>query len=472
MKPYFADDQHGACRRWTVICMMVTSAFMPFAASAEDPSVPTDDIVTLKSRVLLLTDRIEKLEAEKAKQQAQPAAAPPAAVTKGDIPRSFKVPGTNTSIVIGGYIKGQAVYSSRGPLGNPGGADELLLPPTIPLSNAPATAVRKNYWKESAKESRFTFRSSTPSIFGTITTLIDVDFYGTPGSEATTNSNGLRVRHAWGTIGNLGFGQFWSNMANMTVVPETIDFTPQIGIFGGLRLTGIRWTQPTDFGFWSVAAENPESRIASTAGAVSGPDNDKLPGLNGKIHFKLGPGEFEIVAAFQRINTAEAGLGDAPAPQKVLHKSGYGGGFSGFISTFGDYDRLMFGISATRSMGRTQSALFADALLVTAGMGEVTTGELRGINARGGFIAYRHRWLKTLRSTVTCSLVKAHNPAGLTAAGLDTLDKRFWTAHLNLIWSLVPEVDLGIEYLRANRQVESDLSGDLSRFMAAAKYRF
>ncbi|MDY0014357.1 MAG: DcaP family trimeric outer membrane transporter [Rhodocyclaceae bacterium] len=416
-------------------------------------------------------DRIEQLEKAKTAAVA-PAAAPAEAVTKGDIPGSFKLPGSNTSVALGGYVKGLATYSTRGPLGNPGSSDELFIPVVIPLSNAAPNTIRKNYWKESAKESRIVIRTHTPSDLGPINTLIEADFYGTPGNEATTNSHQLRLRHAWGTIGNFGFGQFWSNMANMTAVPETVDFTPQIGIFGGVRQTGIRWTQPTSFGFWSVAAENPEARIASTAGIVSGPDNDKIADFNGKVHFKAGPGEFEVVGAFRRPNTGEAALGTAPAPEEEYRKSGWGLGFSGYVRTIGDYDRLMFGISATRDMGRAQSGLLGDAVFVTSGTGAAKSGELRGIDTMGGFLSYRHRWSPTMRSTWAYSLLMADNPTGLTAAGRDTLDKRLWSTHLNLIWSPVPQVDFGIEYLHGGRTVESGKSGDLDRFLMAAKYKY
>jgi len=443
------------------------------AAAVAVPAYSQDanDVSALKAQVNALMQRIEQLEKDNSAKASAPAA-PQDAVTKGNIPGSFKLPGSNTSISLSGYVKGQMAYSNRGPLGNPGGSDELLIPSMIPLSNTPNTALKKNYWKASAKESRLTLRTHTPSSWGPITTLLEADFYGTAGTETATNSNNPRLRHAWGTIGSFGAGQYWSNIANLSAVPETIDFTPQIGIFGPFRQAGVRWTQPTSFGFWSAAIENPESRIISMAGAVTGPDNDKSPLFNGKLHFKLGPGEYEAVGVLQRVNTAEAAFGAEPAPQRSLSKTGYGLGFSGFIPTTGDYNRIMFGVSATRNMGRTQGALFGDAVLVTSGTGAAMTGELRGVDTRGGFVAYRHRWTPSLRSTLAYSRVSGDYPDGLAAAAGSVLDKSFWTAHANLIWSPAPEVDLGIEYLRASRQVESGLSGTLSRLMMSAKYKF
>ena len=44
--------------------------------------------------------------------------------------------------------------------------------------------------------------------------------------------------------------------------------------------------------------------------------------------------------------------------------------------------------------------------------------------------------------------------------------------HVNLIWSPVPKMDFGIEYMHANREVESGADGDLDRIQFSAKYAY
>jgi len=440
------------------------------------------DDAELRATLRELAAKIEAMQAQQKAMQAKldaagkVAAAAPAsagqAVVGGDIPGSFKLPGSKTSIQIGGYVKGLVAYNERGPLGDPAGSDTQLVASTIPLSNAPDSALRKNYWKESAKESRITFRTNTPSDYGLITTFIEADFYGTAGTEQSTNSHNLRLRHAWATFGNFGAGQFWSNMANLTSPVETVDFTPQSGTFGGLRQPSIRWTQPTSYGFWSVALENPDSRFVNTAGVASSPDNDKSLDANAKIHFKAGPGEFEVVGAYQNQSTAEAALAPAVTTGRNFRIAGWGGAVSGYISTFGDYDRILFSISATKDGGRFQGGRFPDALLVTTGTGAATTGVLKGIDTTAWMLAYRHRWTPTLRSTLAHSYTSAKIPDGLTTAGKDLTDNRYTSTHLNLIWSPTPMTDFGMEIMKADRRVVSGLTGDLTRFMTAVKVKY
>lgn len=414
-----------------------------------------DEISLLREQLKQLQDRISQIEQERNRPQPAPATA--AAVTAGDIPGSFKLPGTNTSVSIGGTVKAVAIQSSRSPLAY-SSADEALLVPTIPLSNVAETGLRKDHWKAHAKESRLFIRTSTPTRYGPMTTVLEGDFFGPGGSELSTNGHGFRLRHAWGTIGNFGAGQFWSNSANLSAVPETVDFSPQIGIFGALRQTGVRWTSPFAGGFWSVALENPESVIvlnSANTGGNTTPDADKFLDLNGKVHFTLGKGEYEAVAMVRKISTA-------PGPTQVS-KTGYAVQVSGLLPTIGK-DRFLFGLNASRDMGRNLGGLIADGVVVGT--------ELRGINTTAGYLSYKHFWTETLRSNIAYSWIKADNPGGLSAGTAAGLNKKFATAHLNLIWSVTPTAEVGAEFLHAKREVESGLSGDLNRFLFMAKYNF
>src|SRR6266849_10069986 len=48
--------------------------------------------------------------------------------------------------------------------------------------------------------------------YGNMTTFIEGDFFGADGNETVTNSNGFRIRHAYGTLGNFLAGQYWTNL--------------------------------------------------------------------------------------------------------------------------------------------------------------------------------------------------------------------------------------------------------------------
>lgn len=404
-----------------------------------------DELSELRQQVQLLQQRLESIEAARKKEAEAPKPAASAqAVTGGDVKGSFKLPGSETSISISGYVKAVGMHSSAtaGP-NNPG--DELLIPGTIPLS----TAATNSKVKFHARESRLIFRTSTPTAYGPLTTLIETDFFGANGTETGTNSHGLRVRNAWATLGGFSAGQFWSNMFNLTALPETIDFAPQQGSLGGVRQSGFRWTSPFSLGYWSVAVENPESYVSLPAPAT--PDADPAPDVSAKVHFKAPLGEYEVAALFRRLKS-NTNAGEASA---------YGLGVSGVIPLFAGDDfkfQLAYGDGAGRYIGGMGAVLDA----------AVIGGSLETIKTASGYVGYRHLWAPSLRSTLAYSWIQADNPEGVAG----TLLKRFWSSHLNLIWTPVANVDLGVEYLHADRRQQNGLSGDLDRVMMSARYAF
>ena len=46
------------------------------------------------------------------------------------------------------------------------------------------------------------------------------------------------------------------------------------------------------------------------------------------------------------------------------------------------------------------------------------------------------------------------------------------SVHVNMIYSPVAKLDFGVEYIWANREIESGLDGDLNRFQFSAKYAY
>ena len=409
------------------------------ALATGSPALAQDDITALKNQLRQLQERLEKMEAQQAAQP--PAAAPAAAVTAGDTPGSFKLPGTNTSVTIGGFVKASAIFNDRSPgPGSPG--DEQLLVGTIPLSSAAFPPGQRDKFKISAKESRLWLRTSTPSRWGPVTTHVEGDFVANTGTEVSTNGYGFRLRHAWGTVGNLGVGQTWSNLLNTSAIPEVIDFGALIGIFGAPRQPGIRWTSNHANGFWSVALENPETTIA---GVAATPDNDRAPDINGKINFRTGFGTFEVAALWRRLAANTAGVNKA---------EGHGFAVSGAVPTFGR-DRFVFQVASGKGIGRYFGTAPAPDVSVVG-----TT--LRAASHTGGYVGYQHFWSDTLRSSIDYEWLTI-GYGGAAVPG--TFDKKYWSAHANLMWTAARNVTLGAELLRGHRSIVNGDSGKVNKLL-------
>lgn len=430
-----------------VIATMVALVFGATAATAR-----ADTLSELKAQIDALQKKVEELE----QKQAQPAPAPPPAqaVTAGATKGSIKLPGSDTSITIGGYLKLDAIYSDRS-AGTASQGNQFLFPSLIPVGPTAGNNV-KNQLTVHARQSRLFFRSSTPSSFGEVTTLVEGDFFGADGNETSSNSHNFRLRHAYGSIGNFSAGQYWSNFINEAAFPETLDFGGPVGeIF--VRQAQVRWTQPFTDGDWSVSAENPESLFAQPRTAtLFRSDRDQYPDLTARARVKTDVGTYTLQVLARNIR-----VDSAAAPAAVGNKWGGAISATGVIPSVGRDDFRFVG-SYGNVIGRYQElGFFPDGYLGS-------NGQIQLANVVSGFAAYRHYWAPSLRSSLVLAAARASNPSGTFGA----INRRSESAHLNLIWSPTAPVNLGAEYIFGKRVVEDGRQGNLNRVQFSAQYGF
>jgi hypothetical protein len=90
-------------------CLAIAAALCGAASDAR-----ADPVQELKAQVDLLVQKIADLEQkQRAAESAPPAAPPPNAVTAGATKGPFKLPGSDTSVTLGGYAKLDAVSAIR-----------------------------------------------------------------------------------------------------------------------------------------------------------------------------------------------------------------------------------------------------------------------------------------------------------------------------------------------------------------------
>jgi hypothetical protein len=408
-----------------------------------------DPVQELKAQVDLLVQKIADME----QQQRAAASAPPAsAVTAGATKGSFKLPGSDTSVTFGGYAKLDAVFSN--PSAGVGSTADLELEAgNIPVG-ANAKANERNQVKFGARQTRLFAGTSTPTSWGALTTYVEGDFYGAAGNESVSNSNGLRVRHAYGTLGGLLAGQTWTTFSDVNAYPETVDFGGPVGtIFA--RQAQVRWTQPFSGGQWSIALENPETVATLANGTQFRADDDKLPDLAGIVRFNTGFGKYSIAGVARQLR-----VDSASAPASRDQKLGTAVGVNGVVP-FLHSDDLRFSAYYGNGIGRYSIGFFTDALLDANGRILLPKQWL-------ATAAYRHYWTPTLRSTLALSELGSSNPAGTAGSA----NRNSQSAHLNIIWSPVAQANLGLEYIHARREVQNGDSGTLNRLQASAQYFF
>jgi hypothetical protein len=224
-------------------------------------------------------------------------AAPGVPTGGGSFPRSFLIPGTDTSIRIGGFVDFTALKWLNGGgnvngsnYGSNSGQNGTLT--GLPLTGGFVPGVgfvgsqinahpgRNNGPMDfSPQQSRLDIETRTPTSWGEARTFLAIDFAGcSSGANYTCQTlqhaggNALlpRLRFAYGTLGGFLGGQALSNFSDADADTESMEFGGAIGSTGGQRIPQVRYTVPGPYGSaFSVSAENPFTTLITPGGVES-----------------------------------------------------------------------------------------------------------------------------------------------------------------------------------------------------------
>jgi hypothetical protein len=357
------------------------------------------------------------------------------------------------SYKIGGYVKLDTIVSNYTEGSSTGAGRDFYIPDTIPVG--PGNRDGETYLDFHAKESRINFRSTHALDNGSrLGTYIEIDFLlSYQGDERVSGSYSPRLRHAFLTYDKWLFGQTWMTFFNVGALPENLDFIgpAESTIFG--RQAMIRYIT----GNWQFALENPETTITPYEGGdriVA--DDNRAPDMVARYNLNGDWGLFTVAGLLRqlRYDNQDAGISDK--------QTSYGISVSGKI-IFANNDDFRWMTSGGKGLGRYIGLNMANGAVIDE------MGNLNAINSWGVFGSYRHLWSEQWRSNLTLGYLAVDNDTDLT--GMD-VGKKASSMHINLIFSPVPKLDLGIEYLHANRKVESGNEGALNRYQFSAKYAF
>ena len=359
------------------------------------------------------------------------------------------------SFKFGGYVKLDTIYSDYGAGSYAGAGRDFYIAGTVPVG--PQGADGESYLDLHAKESRINFRSTHLLDNGSkLGTFIEMDFLLAPGGdERISNSYQPRLRHAFVTYDKWLFGQTWMTFFNVGALPENLDFVgpAESTIFG--RQAMIRYTS----GNWQMAIENPETTVTPYGGGgriVA--DDNRVPDLVLRYNLTGDWGAFTAAGIVRQLRY-EGASGDMDVSDAV---TGYGISLSGKF-VFGNKDDFRWMASTGKGLGRYMGLNTANGAVIDA------DGNLDTIDSTGVFGSYRHLWSDKWRSNFTVGYLTVDNDTDLTGMGVT---KNAMSYHINAIYSPLPKLDFGIEFMYADREVESGNDGDLTRLQFSAKYAF
>ena len=358
----------------------------------------------------------------------------------------------------GGYIKLDTLYSrfSDGAVAQGTGRDTYI-PNQIPVV-ANNLEDKRSYLDFHAKETRLFLKAETLVEGHKLGGHIEFDFIVNQGagSETSTNAYNPGLRRAFITFDNWLFGQEWSTFQNLTALPESLDFVafPTDGtVF--VRQPMVRYTH----GGLMVALENPETTVATNGGGPAYANTDEsnvLPDLVLRYNFKAGAADLTVAALARQL--VDKGAVDGASDKAT----GFGGTFSGKLP-LGETDDLRFMVSGGDGIGRYLALNTVGDAVVDA------NADLNTLRVINGYVALHHGWDAKTRSNLGLSHLDANTDNG-DLGGNAT--QKVSSAFVNLLYSPVSKLTVGVEYRYAQRETVSGLDGDLNRLQFSAKYSF
>jgi hypothetical protein len=273
------------------------------------PAARADELADLRANQQLMQQRIDQLAAAQAaagagEQQAAVLGGPVVAGAPsiaGSFPRSFLIPGTDTSLALSGYVKYDAEewFTGGTPGVGSGGSDIYglaslasaplaLKGPPGSVTAAPAfNSAKRQYWQfhDTDAEARIRIETRTPTDLGQVTTVLEMDNQGCTTDTAVcsdlnngTFANLTRLRLAYATFGGFLAGQAFIPVNDNDAHPELLDFSGDAGYLGFSRAPWIGYTWQLPYGTsFQVAAVTPAVIAATPIGGLEDGCNPATP---------------------------------------------------------------------------------------------------------------------------------------------------------------------------------------------------
>jgi len=484
----------------------------------------------IQDQIRLLNEKIDRLESGQ-----HPTITPSSALpdeSGNDKSGFITIPGTNTIIKIGGYVKADGIYDANQFTGD----DSNL--PNLRLKGLDADANRSNVFTAHAKQTRFSLGSETMTPHGQVLVYFEGDFFGssTEGSTgdfsradtSSVNSYNFRVRHAYGSYcfnedHRVDIGQMWTLFYDPRSGGTTIEFNgPETT--AQIRRPQIRYTKAHHNWKFGVSLESgateyldvspafvgtnnagavtlnagsggpPTSSYNSSQyrraqssflGGISGDGNQGLPDLVGQIYYKKkNCYHFSLGVMGRELSIKKVTSTGPNDPAFSRKKYGYGIALGGraFVHKKSNlFAQFNFG----KGIGSYVFALdgYGAAIDVSRGMMQTQFGY-------GFLIGGEHYWAEKWRTNIIYSQARATvsdivpsgraNVTGLDQNGnLATLATTGYSVsnmmrqfYINLLWAPAEKFEVGIEYAFFRRDTINNYYGYGNRFQFGAYYKF
>lgn len=343
-------------------------------------------------------------------------------------PGWWRIPGTQTRMTIGGYVKVDLIHDLK-PIGSPNFFD---------VSKIPTDGSTGSSTHLQAMETRLFLDVRRDSRFGEVRGFVEGDFYG--------SGNTLRLRHAYVQIGERWLvGQTWSTFMDETIIPATLDFEKPAA-YAFARHAQFRYTHPLGpkLGL-ALAVEEPARNVQTpTTGELTNP----LPDLVARLKYTGARGHVLLAGFLGNVDFTP----DSGAVQQLTTS---GVNLSGALKV-GKKDMLTAQVVYGPGIARYRFGKFG---------APDANGTLQPITGVAATLGYQHWWAKEWSSFVVVNAGDDDPLAGQPASDADLVTY----GAVNLLWHFTPYAFVGLEYLHGLRENISGADGTADRLMLSVR---
>ncbi len=387
---------------------------------------------------------------------------------RGLHPGSILVPGTDTSVLLRGFIRLAALYDF-----DPVGVSDAFVTNSIPVPQE--SGENLNF---SGRISRFSIETWTPTSVSdwNVHTRIEGDFFNGAPQAAGGGGNPFRLRHAYVDFGPFRFGQQNTTFMDPTSWPSLVDFQgPNSWV--NQRQPSARITLPVIDGvYWATSIERPFSDVAvdDLAGTNLGDTVQDVPDIASHLRFQGDRGHMQVAGLLRT-------LGYRPAGGEVTRQTGAGMSgslvshpWSFLLGTNPVRDPSPSGLTRSRvilqgtwgsGIGRYLNDLPGQRV---DGQVDPLTGEFDLLDAAGWNTSYEHWFGESWLMNFTYGNVSVD---GHFADRVDSYLGAQYTA-ASLWWIPVPRMAVAVEYMWGERENLDGRIGRAQRLHSMFQYNF
>lgn len=391
----------------------------------------------------------------------------PTAVRADDAPGVFKIPGTDSTIKIYGYVQLDTTFDMAGRDPNVEGNDWATQIALVPLKDDWEAKNKKNQLYFTARTSRFGIQTSTPSKLGAVGVKLEGDFNAPNLEQGQTYTNSVlfRLRHAYGTIGGLLVGQTWTTFLDFGSAPDTVDFNGP-GSLPLIRNPMIRYTTSAGPASFTVALENAPGTDGNDFYGIPTTKVQTIPDVIAALNYGGSWGGLSLRGVTMNYKRADPVLGGSP-----YSKQGFGGSLGANFKFAGD--TLVAYVAGGPGIGRYVMNTVASPAIIDDTAGKKMTL----VTAFAYHVGYTHVWTPEFRSNAVWSQTMISNPKVNGVEVLDNGDNKTMSQlFVNTFWSATKNAEFGVEYIWGQRETFATggaaQKGDQSRVNVSFHYNF